>query len=72
MKISKISGFRVDLKSALTGKFMEYTSLKVPVTFQMACSLATHLKRSRTGGRIVEIPSGRVVEEWENGIQNEQ
>lgn len=61
-------GYRVDIKSNITGSYMEYTSLKIPVTLEMARSLAAHLKRgdgkNNTAGRIVEVPSGKVIEEW--------
>ena len=47
--------------------FVEYTSLTNPVSREMAESLAGHLKRNATGGRIVEQPSGRLIEEWKDG-----
>jgi hypothetical protein len=49
---------------ATTGSYIEYTSLKVPVTREMAEALAGHLRRNKTGGRIIRIPSGEVVDEW--------
>lgn len=67
MKYPK-TGYRVDIKVNDTGLYTEYTSRKIPVTLEMAQSLAAHLKRGdgqrNTGGRIVEVPSGKVVESW--------
>ena len=58
------SGYRVDLR-LVTGEWIEYTSLKVPLTREMAEALGRGLKRQGTGGRIVEVPANVVVEEWE-------
>lgn len=54
--------FRVDIMLP-TGKYGEYTSRR-GVGLPMATSLADHLKRNQTGGRIVELPSGIVKDEW--------
>lgn len=67
------TGFRVDIeiplrnnKKELVGwTFIEYTSFRDPVTREMADSLATHLKRNKTAGRIVANASGEVVEQWQ-------
>jgi hypothetical protein len=58
------SGCRVDMIS-VDGVWMEYTSLKEPVTLEMGMSLAEHLRRSHTGGRVVETPSGKLLAEWD-------
>jgi hypothetical protein len=58
------AGYRLDLR-LVTGEWIEYTSLKVPVSREMADALGRGLKRQGAGGRIVETPSGVVVEEWE-------
>jgi len=55
--------YRVDLVSASTGGYIGYTSPK-GTSLGMAQSLAEGLKRQGTGGRIVELPSGTVTEEW--------
>jgi hypothetical protein len=58
------TGYRVDLKLTTTGTFIEYTSLKVPVTLEMAEALGRGLQRQHAAGRIVAVPSGEVVKEW--------
>ena len=62
-KRSKPNGYIVFFELASTGSYAEYTSLKRPVTREMAESLAEHLKRNRTGSMIVEVPSGEIVQE---------
>jgi hypothetical protein len=57
--------YRVDLVIS-TGSYAPYTSRK-GTDLGMAKSLAENLKRQSTGGRIVELPSGTVVEEWSFG-----
>ena len=61
---SQLEGFRVDLQ-LVTGEWIEYSSLKKPVTREMAEALGRGLKRQGAGGRIVEVPSQVVVETWE-------
>ena len=68
----KPSGFRVDIQLVFKTRdgvsissFVEYTSRKIPVTREMAQSLAEHLKRGQAAGRIVQVPEEIVVEEWE-------
>ena len=55
--------YRVDVLTTI-GKYAEYTS-KRGVGRPMANSLASGLKMNKTGGRIVELPSGVVVDEWD-------
>jgi hypothetical protein len=54
--------YRVDLMLAI-GSYAEYTSKK-GTSLAMATSLANGLKRNNTGGRIVELPSNTVIDEW--------
>jgi hypothetical protein len=54
--------YRVDILLPTQG-YAEYTSRR-GVALAMAESLAAHLKRNQTGGRVVEIPSGLVLDEW--------
>ena len=62
-KVTKVT-YRVD-QILPTGAYGSYTS-KHGVARAFADSLAGHLKRNGTGGRLVELPSGAVVEEWEH------
>jgi hypothetical protein len=55
--------YRVDLIIS-TGSYAHYTSGK-GTSLMMAQSLASGLKRQTTGGRIVELPSGKVLEAWD-------
>jgi hypothetical protein len=64
MRRTQPSGYRIDLKLATTGSYIEYTSLKVPVTREMAEALGRGLKRQGAPGRIVRVPCGDVIEEW--------
>jgi hypothetical protein len=59
------NGYRVDVLSVETETYETYSGGAVPLTLGMATSLATHLKRSKAGGRVVEMLSGRVIDEWE-------
>lgn len=63
-KKAKLTGFRVDLILAATGEYAEYTSLKQPVSRDMADSLSRHLERNQTGGRIVDFATGETVKTW--------
>jgi hypothetical protein len=63
-KKQTMTGCRVEVKSNETGGYIPYTSVKTPVTPAMATSLASHLKRSRAAGRVIEVPAERVVDEW--------
>ena len=60
----KPSGFVVEIKLALTGKFAAYTSTKRPLDEGMAKSLADYLKRQNSSGRLVKMPEGEIVDAW--------
>jgi len=66
----KPRGYRVDLVSFETGLYSEYTGRRSPVTLEMAASLAEHLRRSQTGGRIVRVPDEVTVASWAGKEQN--
>ena len=57
-----VTSYRVDLIIS-TGGYAAYTSPH-GIDLPMAQSLASGLKRQSTGGRIVELPSGKVIDEW--------
>ncbi len=57
-------GFRVDVQSTTTDEYESFSG-RLPVTRAMAGSLAEHLRRSRAGGRVVEVKTGEVIDEWE-------
>ncbi|MHB8503154.1 MAG: hypothetical protein ACYDHE_19705 [Candidatus Acidiferrales bacterium] len=63
-----VKGYQVQMKVESTGTYVGYTSAKRPLTREMAQSLADHLKRGNekgnTGGRIIDLATGEVVEEW--------
>jgi len=61
----KLTGYRVEMVIATTGRFAAYTSPKRPVSFEMAQSYAAHLERSHCGGRIIDNATGEVVKQWE-------
>jgi hypothetical protein len=54
--------YRVDFRLSTTGALVPYSADKVELG--MALGLAEHLKRNHTGGRVVEVPSGKVIEDW--------
>jgi hypothetical protein len=54
--------YRVDVLTTI-GTYTTYTSER-GVGLPMATSLANGLKRQQNGGRIVELPSGKVIDEW--------
>ena len=58
-----VSGYRVDFRLSTTGSLVPYSGNCIDRP--MAEGLAEHLKRNHTGGRIVEVPSGKVIGEWE-------
>jgi len=62
----KRTTYRVDLVIS-TGNYASYTS-REGTDLGMAQSLATGLKRQSQGGRIVELPSGNVIDEWACGV----
>lgn len=61
-KAPKPTTYRVDLIIS-TGSYANYTSGK-GTSLGMAQSLASGLKRQETGGRIIELPAGTVLEQW--------
>jgi hypothetical protein len=61
-KARKPATYRVDLVIS-TGGYAPYTS-REGTDLGMARSLAAGIKKQSTGGRIVELPSGVVLEEW--------
>jgi hypothetical protein len=62
-KAPKPTTYRVDLFIPGTGLYTPYTA-KNGTTLAMCQSLASGLTRQGAGCRIVELPSGTVVEEW--------
>lgn len=56
--------YRVELVIS-TGSYFPYSG-KEGIELSMATSLATGLKRQQSAGRVVELPSGKVVDEWDN------
>jgi len=54
----------VDVQSTTTDGFESFSG-RLPVTRAMADSLAEHLRRSKAGGRVVEMRTGEIVDEWE-------
>lgn len=65
------TGYRVDLKS-MWGFWMEYTSLRKPVTLEMAEALFEHLQRNKTAVRIVDMATGKTIKEGECGSTSEK
>jgi hypothetical protein len=57
-------GYRVDIRLVDAGGVLAPYSAN-RIDFDMAEALAAHLKRNNSAGRIVEVPSGNVIEEWE-------
>ena len=55
--------YRVDiqLKDA-GGIFQPYSADRIDL--DMALSLFQHLQRNATGARVVEVPSGKIIQEW--------
>ena len=62
-KIVRI-GYRVDVKSTLTGTWFPYTAKNTPLDRAIAESLAEHVKRGGSAGRLVEVPTEKVLDEW--------
>ena len=60
-----VQGYRVDIWIKETKSYAPYTGPKRPVTFAMAYAYRNYLKRGHAGGRVVEVPSQKVIEEWE-------
>lgn len=63
-KKTVITGYRVDVLAVETEVYETFYGGLVPCTAAMALSMAEHLKRAKAGGRIVEIPSEKVIEVW--------
>ena len=56
--------YLIEVRSTLTGHFVPYTPSR-GIEFDMAESLVAHLKRSsKTSGRLVEMPTGLILDEW--------
>jgi len=64
MPKATITGYRVEVLAVETEKYETFFGGNPPCTLDMATSMATHLKRSKAGGRIVEAATGVVIEEW--------
>jgi hypothetical protein len=64
----KPTSYRVDVLTSI-GTYTEYTSKK-GVGLAMATSLADGLKRQKNGGRIVELPSGIIKDEWDTTVSS--
>lgn len=62
-KAPKPTTYRVDLFIPGTGLYTPYTS-KAGTGLPMCESLASGLTRQGAGCRIVELPSGTVIQEW--------
>ncbi len=62
MKEQIRTSYRVDVVTPLDS-YIEYTSRK-GTDLGMATALGNYLKWRKAGGRIVELPSGTVIDEW--------
>jgi hypothetical protein len=60
----KPPAYRVDIRLVDAGGVLAPYSAD-RIDRDMAESLAAHLKRNNSAGRIVEVPSGKVIESWE-------
>ena len=58
------TGYRVDLFLLPARHYVEYTSLKRPVTREMAESLGNYLRRQSASGRIIDVATGEIIKEW--------
>ena len=63
LEVRRRTGYRVDIFLVATQLFQPYSANGIDNA--MAESLAEHLKRNHSGGRIVEVPNGRIIKEWE-------
>jgi len=61
-KINRPAGFRVDLK-LVTGEWIPYTSRTALIDQDFAVSLWTGLQRQGAAARVVEMPSGKIIQE---------
>ena len=55
--------YRVDVLTTI-GTYTPYTKRQGVDRLAFATSLAGGLKRQHNGGRVVELPSGAVLDEW--------
>lgn len=55
--------YRVDVLTTI-GTYTPYTKKTGVDRLAFATSLADGLKRQKNGGRVVELPSGAVLDEW--------
>ncbi len=69
VKPVEVLGYRVDVLSVETEAYEVYCGGKEYLTLAFATSLANHLKRSKAGGRVVEMPTERVVDEWKRAYE---
>lgn len=60
----QVEGYQVLFFVKLTGKWAPYTSAKRPLDLGMARAYRAHLERSTTAGKIVDLATGNVIEEW--------
>lgn len=56
--------FRLDIKSTTTGTFIPYSHRDGHPSLEMIEALARGLKRQHQPGRIVELPSGEILDQW--------
>lgn len=60
----KLEGYQVKFLVKLTGVLAPYTSAKRPLDLEMAHAYRSHLERSLTSGQIIDLSTGKIVEEW--------
>jgi hypothetical protein len=76
----KISGYYVEQETPLRNKagnvvryaLIAFTSPKRPLPREQANGYAAYLKRCGLGGRILEVPTGTIVETWERTTQGKK
>ena len=61
---TQTQGYQVLFLITDLGKYEAYTSRKRPLDLGMARAYRAHLERSGTSGRIVDLETKEVVEEW--------
>jgi len=57
----------VDIFLVATQLFQPYSANGIDKA--MSESLAEHLKRNHSGGRIVEVPNGKIIKKWEGSCE---
>lgn len=62
---AKESGYQVLMLIRETGLYAAYTSKKRPLDLGMAHAYRAALERQGQAGRVIELPSGKVTEEWD-------